>query len=370
MAQYDQACQAPADRFKVPTLRPAIDGNPCDQTDYTDASKLAVQTSETLLRETERLLKERKLDNLATLTPQQMTERFEVETLVKKAYDWRNYQVASPSVVRVDVQSGTTNREIGSGFTIGAQGDECWLVTDYHVVQSAGSSAAPGLMIQQNGKRIPAAQLIYNDKTDLAILSVPTKSIGSCPALPMASRVSGFLPNRTRTTAIGHPSGSIRQFISGGELIRYDRTAVEIDAVWANGQQAKDLPYADLKMGETRAQVIGGNSGSPMMADGKAIGVVQSQKGNNQSHFTPIENVHALIAELKAKQAPITSTPKACDIEEARADIKKRISSQQLQSAEFNGQADGVQSIHRFKDGVQYTLHDKRKTCEVVRKTP
>lgn len=371
MAQYDQACPAPTDRFKVPTLKSAVDGNPCDQTDYTDASKLDVRTSETLQKETERLLKERKLDNLATLTPQQFKERADVETLVQKAYDWRNYQVASPSTVRIDTQSGTTNKELGSGFTIGAQGNQCWLITDYHVVQAG---AQPGLTVQlKDGRRIPASELIHNDKTDLAILSVPTTAIGSCPALPMATSSTGFVPRYTRMTAIGHPSGSIRQFISGGALLRLDRTARQIDETWEIGGVSvsiNTLPYADLKMGEVQAQVIGGNSGGPTMADGKAIGVVQSKKGKESTHFTPIENVHTLIAQLKEKQAPISSTPKQCDLEEAREDIRKRIASQQLQSVEFNGLPDGTQSIHRFKDGVQYTMHDKRKSCEVVRKAP
>jgi|AGTN01.2.fsa_nt_gi Trypsin-like serine proteases, typically periplasmic, contain C-terminal PDZ domain len=371
MAQYDQTCQAPADRFKVPTLLPATDGNSCDRTDYTDASKLNVQTSEILLKETERLLRERKLDNLATLSPQQMKERGDVETLVKQAYDWRNYQVASPSVVRVDTQSGTDNKELGSGFTVGAQGNQCWLVTDYHVVQAAAGSA---LTVQfKDGKRVSAAELIHNEKTDLAIMSIPTNEIGSCPALPMAARSSSLLPNLTRTTSIGHPAGSIRQFISGGELLRQDRIARQIDQNWENGGvtvSVDTLPYADLKLGEVKAQVIGGNSGGPTMADGKAIGVVQSKKGKDQTHFTPIENVHTLIAQLKEKQKPINSTPKTCDMEEALDDIKKRIAARQLDSAEFNGLPDGLQKIHRFKDGVQYTIHDKRKTCEVVRKAP
>lgn len=85
MAQQDgQACQAPADRFKVPTLRANTNGEPCDRTDYTNASKLNVDTSEVLHKETDRLLKERKLDDLATLTPQQFKERDDVEKLVQK----------------------------------------------------------------------------------------------------------------------------------------------------------------------------------------------------------------------------------------------------------------------------------------------
>ncbi len=115
--------------------------------------------------------------------------------------------------------------------------------------------------------------------------------------------------------------------------------------------------------------MIGGMSGSPTMVDGRAIGVVQSQKGSERSIFTPIEHVHKLLAELKIQQAQmVTKVPKYCEIADARKDIQNRIAARQLTSAEFTGMAKGMRTVHKFSDGVQYTIEDAIGFCEVVKK--
>jgi len=372
---FDQSCRAPASEFEIPTVKRGQAVAACDRTDYSGVKDLApgVSTSGAMWLEAQNLLASRQAGATQPLSPVQV-ERITAETRhqAMQAYDLRQYQIASPGVFRIDQKKdSSTNVELGSGFTVGPEGSSCRIVTDHHVVASDQGSIVPDLVIQgKDGSRFDATVTRLSASRDLALLKVPLSAMPSCPALPLARNTSALRIGADRATAVGHPRGSVHQFISGGQVEKKGR-------VWKNlDGNPERKPWDNNPTVEVSSQAIGGFSGAPAMVNGEVGGVVQAQIGMNSLVFTPVENVRSFLSmpdnvTPAAARPPssnrIVAGPLDCQYDSARKEIDARIARRELKSAEFSGTTSDIKRHYSFTDGTSFTLYDGSKRCQEFR---
>lgn len=312
--EFDHACKARNSELEIPTLKPGVKAEPCDRTDYSAPSSPA------------------------------------------QAYDLNQYRMASPGVYRVDQAAGRgSNYPRGSAFTLGAFGETCLLASDYHVPKGPDGKALPGLIIQdRNGNRAGAQVRSWDPATDTSILATPLSSVKECPALPLAESSSSLQIGVDRMVAIGHPSGSKLQFISGGTVENKGRTHVEIDS------KGKANPWAEGKTVEAVAQVIGGMSGAPAFHDGKVYGNIQGMQGNARMIITPVEDILAL------RDKTLAATVKnggSCDMDDARKEIAARSKNNDIISVTYTDRRSPATLHYEFNYGQGLTISEKDKTC-------
>ncbi|MGD9680221.1 MAG: serine protease [Candidatus Obscuribacterales bacterium] len=372
---FDQSCKAPANEFEIPTVKRGQTVAACDRTDYSGVRDIAsgVTTSGAMWQEAQNLLASRQTGANQSLSPVQVeTMTAEARNQAMQAYDLRQYQIASPGVFRIDQQKDrSTSVELGSGFTVGPEGSSCRIITDHHVVASDQGSILPNLIIQgKDGSRFDASVARLSAGKDLALLKVPLSAMSSCPSLPLARNTASLRIGTDRATAVGHPKGSVRQFISGGQIERKGR-------VWKNLDGNPDhKPWDDNPTVEVASQAIGGFSGAPAMVNGEVGGVVQAQIGMNSLVFTPVENVRSFLSMPdNTTQAParqpsdnrIVAGPLDCQYDSARKEIQDRIARHELKSAEFSGTTYDIKRYYSFTDGTSFTLYDGSKRCQEFR---
>ncbi|MDR2502467.1 MAG: S1C family serine protease [Oscillospiraceae bacterium] len=150
-------------------------------------------------------------------------------------------------------QSGTT---YGSGFIISEDG---YIVTNYHVVESAHSSGSPIKVTFYDGKSYDAKLVGYESDNDVAVLKIeaaglsPVK-IGSSAALRVGNKVY----------AVGNP-----------QLLNYTMT----DGIVSSLDRAIQVEELNsITMFQISAAVNSGNSGGPVYnSRGEVVGVVSAK---------------------------------------------------------------------------------------------
>lgn len=178
----------------------------------------------------------------------------------------------------------------GSGFLISPDGK---IVTNYHVVQGAGSA----IVKLNNGAFFPVVGVLATSKDyDLALIKVSGRNL---PTLPLGD--SGSVSIGDRVIAIGSPLG-LQNTVTDGI----------ISAVRDDGTGRKWI--------QTTTPASRGNSGGPLLTlDGNAIGVITFgfKEGENLNFAVPINYVRGMLSnatkpmsldEMRAKLAAGTST--------------------------------------------------------------
>ncbi|MBK9142219.1 MAG: trypsin-like peptidase domain-containing protein [Candidatus Melainabacteria bacterium] len=372
---FDQSCRAPASEFEIPTVKRGQPVAACDRTDYSGVKDMApaISTSGAMWLEAQNLLAMRQAGARKPLSPVQIeTITAETRNQAMQAYDLRQYQIASPGVFRIDQRKdSSTIVELGSGFTVGPEGSSCRIITDHHVVASDQGSIVPNLVVQgKDGSRFDATVTRLSASSDLALLKVPLSAMSSCPSLPLANNTSALRIGTDRATAVGHPRGSVRQFISGGQVERKGRLWKNLDG------NPERKPWDDNPTVEVSSQAIGGFSGAPAMVNGEVSGVVQAQIGMNTLVFTPVENMRTFLSMPDNVARAATRTPSSdrivagpldCEYESARQEIAARIARRELKSAEFSGTTSDIKRHYSFTDGTSFTLYDSSKRCQEFR---
>ncbi|MCA9813939.1 MAG: trypsin-like peptidase domain-containing protein [Cyanobacteria bacterium HKST-UBA01] len=360
---FDSQCPAPTGQ-EVPTLRLKRDADPCDRTDYSLVKDQVdrVGTSSRLHDEIAESYKELvETDRKFKLNSRDADLREASKLEPEMAYDLNQYRIASPGVFRIDSREAgkTENRGLGTGFAVRQEGNQCQIMTDYHVVTTDAGDLEPNLTVKsRDGKRAPATLKAQDVKSDLALLSVPVASIGSCPVLPLGKSSASLHPGADRVATIGHAGGAEQQFLSGGYVIHNGRKHSEIE----NHPDGKTKPWKDNQVVEVAAHVIGGNSGGPAMADGAVVGATQYKRATSEMFFTPVEDIRALIAKANPfpilRAAPVPrDIPLSCTI--AKEEIRAHVSRGELLNGNFNER----RHIYRFKDGSVYTLNQSPSSC-------
>lgn len=371
---FDSHCPEPPSGLEVPTLKSNEQADPCDRTDYGAVEEMAAKagTSEKMHAEAEAYFKELKMVNQKfNLGTDEDILRGQSIDESQLAYDLHQYQVASPGVFRVEYRPDhqTENDEIGSGFAVREDGQDCLIITDHHVVASDSGVLKPNLQVKsKTGISNPATVEMLDAKTDLALLSVPTSDLGgTCPVLPLAAKADNLKPYYDRVTAVGHPGGAAAQFLSGGEVLRVDRKHSEIE----HHPDGDTKPWKDNVVVEVGAHVIGGNSGGPAMANGEVVGATQYKRGSYEMFFTPAEDIRSLLVSHRASQAKIARgpqpyTPEFADIDcgTAREQIRQKISSGMVEKASFSGYQSRIKGEYTFNDGTQYIMEEFKSSCQ------
>lgn len=368
---FDGQCPQEPSGLEVPTLEPSKDADPCDRTDYslvedlTDSVGTSTRLQEEIINHYAELEEVNEKFNLGQ-TPSELHELSIVDP--QMAYDYHQYKIASPGIFRVETRNGpsSTERTLGTGFAARQVGDRCQVVTDYHVVTKNDGNLEPMLSLRaRNGNLSFAKVEKLEDTTDLALLSVPVKAIGSCNVLPLADTSLDLRPGEDRITTIGHPSGSKNQFISGGELLRMGRKHTEI----SNHPDAQSKPWKDNEVGEVKAHVIGGNSGGPALANGEVVGATQYRRGNYEMFFTPVEDIHELLNGEKPLEPNV---PREMHCKKAEEEIQSRTEAGQRTSTSYSGSGSLINSTYIFSDGVEITVtkNGKEKNCQKILVNP
>lgn len=362
---FDNQCPSPPQGLEIPTLVASKTEDPCDRTDYGAVEEMSQKTgtSEQMYAEAENYLKElvdvNQKFNLG-INETELKQQSDQES--QMAYDLNQYRLASPGVFQIDSLANPTGspRSIGSGFAVGTKSNDCQIITDYHVVTEDDGSTEPGItVINKDGVRATAKVELLEPETDLALLSVPTSKIGTCPVLPLANKAENLIAGYDRITSIGHPGSSDHQFVSGGTLIRIDRRHKEIN----DHSDGKIKPWKDNVVGEVSSHVFGGFSGGPTMANGEVVGATQYKRSNYEMFFTPVEDIHSLLARAKDADGPMSCS-------NAMAKVRERIDRGEKHSASFSGYKDQIRSEYSFSDGSQYIIDETKNACEKSTQTP
>jgi len=160
------------------------------------------------------------------------------------------FQAAAPSSVRI-VGSACGEVLSGSGFVV--SGDN--VVTNAHVVAGV---EAPQVQ-QQDGSSQPATTVLFDPRTDLAVLHVEA---GPGPALPL---LATEVDRGTGGATLGYPGG-------GGLTVERAAVRRPIDAV---GRDIYGNREVERAVYELQAKVEPGDSGGPfVLPDGSVAGVV------------------------------------------------------------------------------------------------
>ncbi len=195
------------------------------------------------------------------------------------------YGAAGPAVVSVRVTQGT-QQDSGTGFLVGADGT---IVTNAHVVGGARRAA---IRLDDGGPLIPARVRGTDASSDLAVLKIERKEVGS--RKPLALAESNDVRVGDDVVAIGYPLGLDRTATAG--IV----SGLERDIQAPNGFQID-------KVIQTDAPINPGNSGGPLLdRKGRVVGVnsqiaTAGASGNIGIGFAvPADSVREVLPRLRA----------------------------------------------------------------------
>ncbi len=177
------------------------------------------------------------------------------------------FRDASPAVVSITTEAPGREQFLGSGFVVKREGV---VVTNYHVIQSAGTISVNF----KDGQSYPVTGIIHHDADrDICLLKIdaqnlPVISLGNSDALPTGSKIY----------CIGNPLG-FEYSISDGLL--------------SAKRRRQGLSWLQFS-----APISPGNSGGPLMdPQGKVVGVVTfyARGGQNLNFALAINEVKPFI---------------------------------------------------------------------------
>jgi S1-C subfamily serine protease len=173
--------------------------------------------------------------------------------------------------------AGTPRSVSGSGFVIAGRR----ILTNAHVV-----SDATFIQVRRYGdsERVPARLLHVSDAADLALLAVDAPGFfDSMPALEL-----GGLPElRQEIMVLGFPVGGDTLSVTRGVVSRVE-------------SQSYVHAGAALLAGQIDSAVNPGNSGGPVLGDGKVVGVVMqvSKESDKIAYMVPTPVVEHFLADV------------------------------------------------------------------------
>ena len=174
-------------------------------------------------------------------------------------------------------KAGSSRSASGSGFVIPGHR----IVTNAHVV-----SDATFIQVRRYGdsERVPARVLHVSDEADLALLTVDEPGFfDSIPPLEL-----GDLPQlRQEILVLGFPLGGDTLSVTRGVVSRIESQAY----VHAN---------VEMLAGQIDSAVNPGNSGGPVLGDGKVVGVVMqvSKEADKIAYMVPTPVVEHFLADV------------------------------------------------------------------------
>jgi S1-C subfamily serine protease len=174
-------------------------------------------------------------------------------------------------------KAGSSRSVSGSGFVIPGRR----ILTNAHVV-----SDATFIQVRRYGEseRVPARVLYVSDEADLALLTVDEPGFfDQVPPLEL-----GGLPElRQEILVLGFPLGGDTLSMTRGVVSRIESQAY----VHAN---------AELLAGQIDSAVNPGNSGGPVLADGKVVGVVMqvAKDADKVAYMVPTPVVEHFLADV------------------------------------------------------------------------
>ena len=173
--------------------------------------------------------------------------------------------------------AGTPRSVSGSGFVIPGRR----IITNAHVV-----SDATFIQVRRYGdsERVPARLLHVSDEADLALLTVDVPGFfDSIPALEL-----GRLPElRQEILVLGFPMGGDTLSVTRGVVSRIE---------------SQSYVHADVELlaGQIDSAVNPGNSGGPVLGEGKVVGVVMqvSKETDKIAYMVPTPVVEHFLADV------------------------------------------------------------------------
>ncbi|HSD28145.1 MAG TPA: serine protease [Vicinamibacteria bacterium] len=174
-------------------------------------------------------------------------------------------------------KAGTPHSISGSGFVIPGRR----ILTNAHVV-----SDATFIQVRRYGdsERVPARVLHVSDAADLALLTVDVPGFfDGLPALDL-----GGLPElRQEILVLGFPVGGDTLSVTRGVVSRIESQP------YAHGE-------VELLAGQIDSAVNPGNSGGPVLGDGKVVGVVMqvSKEADKIAYMVPTPVVEHFLADV------------------------------------------------------------------------
>jgi len=197
-------------------------------------------------------------------------------------------RAAEASTVRV-VGRACGEIQSGSGFVVA----DHYILTNAHVVAGVGA-----LQVQeQNGDSQTATPVLYDPRTDLAVLYV---SLTPGPPLPLDPQL---VARGAAGATLGYPGG-------GGLTI--DRAAVRrpIDAV---GRDIYGRHSVEREVYELQADIVPGDSGGPfVLADGSVAGVVFAASTTEQGVGYAIASTDVIPDVQQAVGTTVPASTGAC----------------------------------------------------------
>jgi S1-C subfamily serine protease len=174
-------------------------------------------------------------------------------------------------------KAGSSRSVSGSGFVIPGHR----ILTNAHVV-----SDATFIQVRRYGdsERVPARVLHVSDEADLALLTVDEPGFFD----PIPPLELGGLPElRQEILVLGFPLGGDTLSVTRGVVSRIESQAY----VHAN---------AEMLAGQIDSAVNPGNSGGPVLGDGKVVGVVMqvSKEADKVAYMVPTPVVEHFLADV------------------------------------------------------------------------
>jgi S1-C subfamily serine protease len=174
-------------------------------------------------------------------------------------------------------KAGTPRSASGSGFVIPGHR----ILTNAHVV-----SDATFIQVRRYGdsEKVPARLLHVSDEADLALLAVEAPGFfDGIPSLDL-----GGLPElRQEILVLGFPVGGDTLSVTRGVVSRIE---------------SQSYVHADVELlaGQIDSAVNPGNSGGPVLAEGKVVGVVMqvSKEAEKIAHMVPTPVVEHFLADV------------------------------------------------------------------------
>ena len=174
-------------------------------------------------------------------------------------------------------KAGTPRSVSGSGFVISGRR----ILTNAHVV-----SDGTFIQVRRYGdsERVPARLLHVSDEADLALLTVDAPGFfDAVPSLDL-----GGLPElRQEILVLGFPVGGDTLSVTRGVVSRIESQS------YVHGD-------VELLAGQIDSAVNPGNSGGPVLGDGKVVGVVMqvSKEADKIAHMVPTPVVEHFLADV------------------------------------------------------------------------
>lgn len=209
------------------------------------------------------------------------------------------YALGCPQTVGVTTEVTTrnifgqvsTSSVSGSGFIISEDG---YILTNYHVIQTAHLGGHDISVMLHNGERYPAEIVGYESEgTDVAVLKIEAQGLS-----PVTTGSSEDVQVGEPVFAIGNPLGELVYTMTTGFVSALDREIVSQDS-YTGATETVNFFQFDAAVNE-------GNSGGPLYnARGEVIGIVTakySSAGVEGLGFAlPIDEAVGIAAELIEK---------------------------------------------------------------------